>query len=89
MIILGLMPTDIIQFHLAGQIDVMPTLAYMLGIPDEEYMNSAMGRNLLKTNRSYAIFRDGTIYSEGLTEEELAIVKSSYGISEEMFRAGQ
>ena len=40
---------------LAGQIDVMPTLSYLLGIPDEEYMNAAMGRNLLKTNRSYAI----------------------------------
>lgn len=74
---------------LAGQIDVMPTLAYLLGIPDEEYMNAAMGRNLLKTNRSYAIFRDGTIYSEGLTEEELSIVKSSYGVSEQMFRSGQ
>lgn len=74
---------------LAGQIDVMPTLAYLLGIPDEEYMNAAMGRNLLKTSRSYAIFRDGTIYSEGLTEEELSIVKSSYGVSEQMFRSGQ
>ena len=74
---------------LAGQIDVMPTLAYLLGIPDEEYMDDVMGRNLLKTNRSYAIFRDGTIYSEGLTEEELEIVKSSYGISEMLFESGE
>lgn len=74
---------------LAGQIDVMPTLAYLMGIPDEEYMNDAMGRNLLKTERSYAIFRDGTIYSENLTEEELAIVKTSYDVSEMLFQAGE
>lgn len=74
---------------LAGQIDVMPTLAYLMGIPDDEYMNDAMGRNLLKTNRSYAIFRDGTIYSENLTEQELAIVKSSYSISQMQFEAGE
>ncbi len=74
---------------LAGQIDVMPTLAYLLGFEDSEYMDVAMGRNLLKTNRSYAIFRDGTIYSEGLSEGELEIVKSSYEISEKMFQAGK
>lgn len=74
---------------IAGQIDVMPTLAYLMGIPDDEYMNDAMGRNLLKTNRSYAIFRNGTIYSEGLTEEELSVVKSSYDVSEMLFQSGE
>lgn len=74
---------------LAGQIDVMPTLAYLLGIPDDEYMNDVMGRNLLKTKRSYAIFRDGTVYSEGLTDEEIEIVKDSYGVSQMMFEGGK
>ncbi len=74
---------------LAGQIDVMPTLSYLLGFEDSEYMNDVMGRNLLKTNRSYAIFRDGTIYSEGLSDEEIDIVKSSYEVSEKMFQAGK
>lgn len=74
---------------LAGQIDVMPTLAYLLGFDDSEYMNDAMGRNLLKTNRSYAIFRDGTVYSEGLSDDEIKMVRSSYDISEMMFQAGE
>lgn len=69
---------------LAGQIDVMPTLAYLFGMPEEDYINSAMGRNLLKTNRSYAIFRDGTIHGE-LTEEEKKIVGSSYKVSDFLF----
>lgn len=72
---------------IAGQIDVMPTLAYLLGIKDDEYMNDAMGRNLLKTNRSYTIFRDGTIYGE-LTDEEKELVSKSYEISEILFQTG-
>lgn len=81
----GMVESDV----LAGQIDVMPTLAYLLGFEEQEYIYDAMGRNLLKTNRSYAIFRDGTIYHEGLTAEELEIVKSSYDISEMLFQAGK
>lgn len=73
---------------IAGQIDVMPTLSYLMGRPEDEYMNTAMGRNLLKTNRSYAIFRDGTIYGE-LTDEEEAIVSTSYDISELLFEVGK
>lgn len=73
---------------LAGQIDVMPTLAYLMGMPEEEYINSAMGRNLLKTNRSYAIFRDRSIYGD-LTEEEKEIVMTSYDVSEMLFQVGK
>ncbi len=73
---------------LAGQIDVMPTLAYLLGMPEEDYIHSAMGRNLLKTNRSYAIFRDGTIHGE-LSEEEKEIVGSSYQVSDYLFETSQ
>ncbi len=73
---------------LAGQIDVMPTLAYLMGMPKEEYENEAMGRNLLNTNRSYAIFRDGTIYGD-LTDEEKEIVGTSYKVSERLFEVGK
>ena len=72
----------------AGQIDVMPTLSYLLGMPEEKYINKAMGRNLLKTNRSYAIFRDGTIYGD-LTEEEKEILRTSYDVSECLFQIGK
>lgn len=71
-----------------GQIDVMPTLAYLLGIPDDEYMNDAMGRILLKTNRSYAIYRDGTIFGE-LSDDEKLLVSMSYKVSERLFQTGK
>ncbi|MDE6208937.1 MAG: LTA synthase family protein [Lachnospiraceae bacterium] len=73
---------------IAGQIDVMPTLSYLMGIKDDEYMNDAMGRILLKTKRSYAIYRDGTIYGD-LTEEEKKLVSQSYEISEKLFNSGK
>lgn len=73
---------------IAGQIDVMPTLSYLMGIKDDEYMNDAMGRILLKTNRSYAIYRNGTIYGD-LTEEEKKLVSQSYEISEKLFNSGK
>lgn len=73
---------------IAGQIDVMPTLAYLMGINEDEYMLDAMGRNLLKTNRSYAIYRDGRIYGD-LTEKEKEIVSKSYEISELLFDSGK
>lgn len=44
-----------------GQIDIMPTLLYILGVDESKYQNSAMGRNLLKSNKNYAILKDGKI----------------------------
>lgn len=73
---------------IAGQIDLMPTLSYLMGIKDDEYMMDAMGRNLLKTNRSYAIYRDGTIYGN-LSETEKELVSKSYEISEKLFNSGK
>ncbi len=73
---------------IAGQIDLMPTLCYLFGIDKDKYLDYAMGRNLLNTNRSYAIYRDGTIHGE-LTKEENDIVKSSYEVSNSLFRVGK
>ncbi len=32
--------------RIGGQIDIMPTLAYLLGIDKEKYASSVMGQNL-------------------------------------------
>lgn len=71
-----------------GQIDMMPTLLYLMGIPDEEYNKTVIGRNLLNTNRSYAIINNGSIKGEeNLTEEEKAIVEKSLDISDKIIRS--
>ena len=58
-----------------GQVDVLPTLAYLMGIEDKALANTAMGRNLLKTNKDFAVLTSeqyvGT-YND-ISEKEQAI----------------
>ena len=72
---------------IGGQIDIMPTMLYLLGIDKSLYENTALGRNLLNTNRSYAILTNGTIKGENLSTEDEEIIKSSLDLSDKMIRA--
>lgn len=47
-----------------GQIDTLPTLAYLMGVDEKEYLNTAMGRNLLKTTKSFAITSSRVYYGD-------------------------
>lgn len=38
-----------------GQIDIMPTISYLMGINQKEYSQTAIGRNLLNTKRNFAV----------------------------------
>ncbi|EGT3616979.1 LTA synthase family protein [Clostridium perfringens] len=69
-----------------GQIDIMPTLLYLLGVDNNVYQNTALGRNLLNTNRSYAVLTDKTVKGE-LTDKEKQIVTNSLDLSDKMIRA--
>lgn len=39
---------------IGGEIDILPTVSYLMGVPEKQYSDTAMGRNLFKTNRNYA-----------------------------------
>ena len=66
----------------------MPTLLYMLGIPKEDYENTALGRPLVNTEKSFAILTNGTLKGEeNLTDEEIEIYKKSLDLSDKMIRA--
>lgn len=71
-----------------GQIDVMPTLLYLLGVDKDKYENSALGKNLLNTEKSFAVITNGTIKGgENLTDKEKEVYKKSLDISDKMIRA--
>ena len=71
-----------------GEIDVMPTLLYLLGVPKDQYENTALGRNLLNTNKSFAVITNGTLKGgENLTDKEKEIYKKSLDTSDKMIRA--
>lgn len=71
---------------IGGQIDVMPTLLYALGIDSDKYENTAIGRNLLNTERDYAVLTDGTVKSKNLHPNDEEIIKSSLDISDKIIR---
>jgi lipoteichoic acid synthase len=51
----------------AGQVDVMPTLAFLMGLGEADVAQSAMGRNLLTTKESFAVLADGTFVGAAST----------------------
>ncbi len=68
---------------IGAEIDVLPTVASLMGIDENKYKNTTMGRNLLNTNKSYAILNDGTIKgADTLSKEELDHVKKSFDIAD-------
>jgi lipoteichoic acid synthase len=38
-----------------GQVDIYPTLAYVMGIEEDKYMDSIVGRNMLTSDDSFAV----------------------------------
>lgn len=72
---------------IGGQIDIMPTILYLLGVDKSSYENTALGRNLLNTNRNFAILTNGTIKGDNLSDDDKDKIKSSLELSDKMIRA--
>ena len=54
-----------------GQIDTMPTVAYLMGIKEASYQNTVFGRNLLNTNKDFAVLSNRLYMGEAANNEEL------------------
>lgn len=71
-----------------GQIDVMPTMLYLLGVDKEKYEYTALGRTLLNTQKSFAVITNGTLKGEeNLTDKEKEVYKKTLELSDKMIRA--
>ncbi|MDT8716789.1 LTA synthase family protein [Clostridium sp. 19966] len=70
-----------------GQIDLLPTLAYAFGIPEDKYKNTALGRNLLNTKKSFALLADGEIIGkDSLSQNDINHINDSFDISDKLVR---
>lgn len=58
--------------NVGGQVDMMPTLAYLLGIDGAEYSNEVMGRNLFAPTPGAALLSDGSLVGNRDSEDHLA-----------------
>ncbi|WP_035166190.1 LTA synthase family protein [Caloramator sp. ALD01] len=54
---------------IGGQVDLLPTICYLLGIESREYQDTAMGRVLLNTNLNFTVLDDGRVIGE--VDEEI------------------
>ena len=74
-------PSKIIETY-GGQIDIMPTVAYLLGVDTKGYQ---MGRNLLNTNRDATVIKDGIIVGNPKEDEE-EMLKKAYDIADKIIK---
>lgn len=72
---------------IGGQVDIMPSLLYLMGVPTEKYENTALGRNLFNTNKSFAVLTDLSIVENGLTDKEKEIYKNVVELSDKLIRS--
>jgi phosphoglycerol transferase MdoB-like AlkP superfamily enzyme len=55
---------------IGGHIDIMPTIAYMLGVPEVKFSSSAAGRILVKTNKNFTVLNNGEVIGYPANEKE-------------------
>lgn len=73
---------------IGGQVDLLPTIAYTLGIDEYKYKNTTMGRNLLNTKKSFALLNNGTIIGkENLSVEDISHVNDSFEVADKIIRS--
>lgn len=53
-----------------GQIDIMPTLAYLMGVDKDKYQRDALGKVLVNTNKNYTILENFKMYGKYTPEDE-------------------
>lgn len=71
---------------IGGQIDLMPTIAYVMGIDKSKYADSAMGRNLLNTKKSFAVLSNGTYIGKSKTDKDKKKAIEGLMISDKIIR---
>lgn len=70
-----------------GQIDILPTIAYMMGIDKENFNDTTMGRILVNTERNSTILNDGTIKGNIKDKKEESHLKASLTIADKFIRS--
>ena len=69
-----------------GQVDILPTMAYLLGVDEKLYKNTSMGRVLVNTNRNATVIKGNTIVGEVKDEEEKKHLLDAYSIGEKIIK---
>ncbi|MBC2397145.1 LTA synthase family protein [Clostridium tetanomorphum] len=72
---------------IGGHIDIMPTVCYLMGVNEKDYINTAMGRNLLKTNKNFVVLSNGVYIGDYKNKEEKQRAIDGLNISDKLLRS--
>lgn len=72
---------------IGGQIDILPTLAYLMGVDRKDYESTAMGRNLLNTKKNFAVLSSGQLVGSSPTDKDREEAEHGIGIADEIIRS--
>ncbi|HZK86302.1 MAG TPA: LTA synthase family protein [Desulfosporosinus sp.] len=70
-----------------GQIDTMPTLAYLMGVDRKQYEGTVMGRNLLNTEKDFVVLSSGQLLGTLSSAKEREDAKLGVGIADKLIRS--
>lgn len=69
-----------------GQVDMLPTISYLLGIDEPSYINTSMGRILVNTKIDATIIKDNIIKGNVKDSEEQKHLLDAYSIGEKIIK---
>lgn len=69
-----------------GQVDIPTTVLYLLGVDENKYLNTSMGRILVNTNRDATIIKGNEIKGNVQSNEEKEHILKSYEIGEKIIK---
>lgn len=70
-----------------GQVDFLPTISYLMGIEEDRYLNTALGRNILNTNLDYTVLTNRAYRGREITDDEKKNYINVIKISDNMIKA--
>lgn len=70
---------------IGGQIDILPTLSYLLGVDKDKYANSSVGKVLVNTNKNYTLLNDNSIVGD-IKEEEREHILDGFWVSHNIIK---
>jgi lipoteichoic acid synthase len=70
-----------------GQVDLMPSLAYLMGANTKTLDSTAIGKNLFNTNKSFAVLADGKYVGVSSSEKEKNNAIQGIDIADKIIRS--
>lgn len=72
---------------IGGQVDLFPTLSYLMGINPSDYESTAIGRNLLNTKKNFAVLASGKYIGDKTSDQEEQDAIKGIDIADKIIRS--